>query len=111
MRAAERERERGRERDTNFAERLFSDIILCFPCLSVLLAFGLTAKFFSASNKFRSVIIHAPRRNNSLRCPLRRLPRPQDAGTPSNSTRILVIWVVTYPSTMQAQCCLTLVIN
>jgi hypothetical protein len=32
-------------------------------------------------------IVHAARRNNSSRCLLQRLPRPQDAGTSSNSTR------------------------
>jgi hypothetical protein len=39
----------------------------------------------------RSAIFHVDRQNNSSRCLLRRLPRTQDAGTPSNSTGILEI--------------------
>jgi hypothetical protein len=53
---------------------------------------GLLAKEWDSTNWAtyilrHSAIFNADRRNNSSRCLLRRLPRPQDAGTPSNSTR------------------------
>jgi hypothetical protein len=35
----------------------------------------------------RSAIFHEDSQNNFCRCLLRQLPKPQDAGTPSNSTR------------------------
>jgi hypothetical protein len=46
----------------------------------------------------------------SYRCFLRRLPRPQDAGTPSNSTQG-TCHLVTHTSPIRAQCCMTLVIK
>jgi hypothetical protein len=57
---------------------------------------SLTSQIVSLSTGFlrRSAIFYAGRRNKSSRCLLRRLSRPQDVGTPFNSTRCLVIWVV-----------------
>jgi hypothetical protein len=78
-------------------------------------AFTLFRSFLALHSLLRrSAIFHADRRNNSSFCLFRRLSRPQDSGTPSNSTRHtcqVVIWAVTHPSTNRDQRCLTLVIK
>jgi hypothetical protein len=59
-------------------------------------------------NAAPAAIFPADRRNNSSTRLLRRLSRPQDAGTLSNST---LHTCHAHPSTIRAQRCLTLVIK